>query len=155
MNNSELNDKCLQYFIMYLNFAKSLGELHNINIEKKRYELTFLLESYIRNNDKINKINKIINIWSLCIEQICKTQNYNKTFTNAAIHKINSYNSATKNNSTVATKINPNIAAQKNSSTVATKNNPIKKIVYLFLPYLGFSFEVKINNNEIKIKTGK
>ena len=32
---------------------------------------------------------------------------------------------------------------------------PRKKIENLFLLYLRFSFEVKINNNEIKIKTGK
>ena len=33
--------------------------------------------------------------------------------------------------------------------------NPIKKIEYLFALYLRFSFEVKINNSEIKTKTGK
>ena len=32
---------------------------------------------------------------------------------------------------------------------------PRKKIENLFLLYLIFSFEVKINNNETKIKTGK
>jgi len=32
---------------------------------------------------------------------------------------------------------------------------PRKKIKNLFLLYLRFSFEVKINNNEINIKTGK
>jgi hypothetical protein len=32
---------------------------------------------------------------------------------------------------------------------------PRKKIKNLFLLNLRFSFEVKINNNEIKIKTGK
>ena len=33
--------------------------------------------------------------------------------------------------------------------------NPRKKIENLFLLYLRFSFEVRINNNEIKIKAGK
>ena len=32
---------------------------------------------------------------------------------------------------------------------------PRKKIENLFLLYLRFSFEVRINNNEIRIKTGK
>ena len=32
---------------------------------------------------------------------------------------------------------------------------PEKNIKNLFLLYLRFSFEVKINDNEIKIKTGK
>ena len=33
--------------------------------------------------------------------------------------------------------------------------NPTNKTKNLFLLYLRFSFEVKINNNEIKINTGK
>ena len=33
--------------------------------------------------------------------------------------------------------------------------NPIKKAMYLFFVYLMFSFEVKINNKEIKVKTGR
>ena len=32
--------------------------------------------------------------------------------------------------------------------------SPAKKITYLFLLYFRFSFEVKIKNNETKIKTG-
>ena len=33
--------------------------------------------------------------------------------------------------------------------------NPRKKIANLFLLYLRFSFDVRINSSEIKIKTGK
>jgi len=33
--------------------------------------------------------------------------------------------------------------------------SPSKKIEYLYLLYLRFSFEVNINNREINIKTGK
>ena len=45
------------------------------------------------------------------------------------------------------------ISAKELGATELPK--PIKKVIYLFFTYLRLSFEVKINNKEIKVKTGK